>query len=264
MTGCRIDRDLGDTLAVMTSDAERAASDRVTQRLSAGFRTRPGNSCRSCGRGRCLRRPAGDAHRHRPFPATAITVTAATGHRSGPGLEGRWLKAGGHRVPRRTAGPAIGGATSRATVASHPTTVTEVNGFVTVLPLTSGWNPGPQRPTNERSMAMTGRGRDRVTVMVTMDAKFHPPVTAGQGQDGRGCRNPDWKGEPTDAGEKGDWLVVESSVVDRSGRRGLILDAEGPDGTPPFLVRWEDNGHEGLVFPGPDAHVAAAGSAAHS
>ena len=36
---------------------------------------------------------------------------------------------------------------------------------------------------------------------------------------------------------KGDWLVVESSVVDRSSRRGLILDAEGPDGTPPFLVR---------------------------
>ena len=53
--------------------------------------------------------------------------------------------------------------------------------------------------------------------------------------------------------KKGDWLVVESSVVDRSSRRGLVLDAEGPDGTPPFLVRWEDNGHEGLVFPGPDA-----------
>jgi hypothetical protein len=64
--------------------------------------------------------------------------------------------------------------------------------------------------------------------------------------------------------KKGDWLVVESSVVDRSSRRGLILDAEGPDGSPPFLVRWEDNGHEGLVFPGPDAHVTAAGSPVHS
>jgi hypothetical protein len=59
--------------------------------------------------------------------------------------------------------------------------------------------------------------------------------------------------------KKGDWLVVESSVLDRHSRRGIILDVEGPDGTPPFLVRWEDNGHETLVFPGPDAHVAAAG-----
>ena len=57
---------------------------------------------------------------------------------------------------------------------------------------------------------------------------------------------------------KGDWLVVESSVLDRPSRKGLILDAEGPDGTPPFLVRWADNGHEGLIFPGPDAHVAPA------
>jgi hypothetical protein len=70
--------------------------------------------------------------------------------------------------------------------------VTDVNGFVTVLPLTSGWNRGPQRPTNERSMAVTGRGRERVAVMVTVDAKFHPgrgTSDAGQGQDGRGCRN---------------------------------------------------------------------------
>ncbi len=60
--------------------------------------------------------------------------------------------------------------------------------------------------------------------------------------------------------EKGDWLVVESSVVDRHSRRGIVLGVEGPEGTPPYLVRWEDNGHEGLVFPGPDAHIAAAGT----
>ncbi len=56
--------------------------------------------------------------------------------------------------------------------------------------------------------------------------------------------------------KKGDWLVVESAAVERHSRRGLVLAVEGPDGSPPFLVRWEDDGHESLVFPGPDAHVA--------
>jgi len=61
--------------------------------------------------------------------------------------------------------------------------------------------------------------------------------------------------------KKGDWLVVESAAVERHSRRGLVLSVDGPDGGPPFLVRWEDDGHESLVFPGPDAHVAAAGAA---
>ncbi len=197
---------------------------------------------------------------YQPLPRPPDTAPAGFGRSL---IEGRAAT-----VQRSTAGPAIGGATSRwPRSPPTPTTVTEVNGFVTVLPLTSGWNPGPQRPTNERSMAMTGRGRDRVTVMVTVDAKFHPgrgTSDAGQGQDGRGCRTRTGRESRLMQAKKGDWLVVESSVVDRSGRRGLILDAEGPDGTPPFLVRWEDNGHEGLVFPGPDAHVAVAGSVAHS
>ena len=30
------------------------------------------------------------------------------------------------------------------------------------------------------------------------------------------------------------------------------------DGTPPYVVRWEADGHEGLVFPGPDCHIEAA------
>jgi len=59
--------------------------------------------------------------------------------------------------------------------------------------------------------------------------------------------------------KKGDWLVVESAAVERHSRRGLVLEAHGPDGGPPFLVRWEDDGHESLVFPGPDAHVTAEG-----
>jgi hypothetical protein len=53
----------------------------------------------------------------------------------------------------------------------------------------------------------------------------------------------------------GDRLVVHGTHVDDPGRDGEILEVKHPDGSPPYLVRWSDNGHEALVFPGPDAHV---------
>ncbi len=52
----------------------------------------------------------------------------------------------------------------------------------------------------------------------------------------------------------GDRIVVNALAVDGPVRDGEVLEVRGPDGGPPFLVRWSD-GHEGLVFPGPDAHV---------
>ena len=54
----------------------------------------------------------------------------------------------------------------------------------------------------------------------------------------------------------GDRLVVESNKVDTPRREGEILEVRGTDGGPPYLVRWTD-GHEGLTFPGPDAHVVS-------
>ena len=38
---------------------------------------------------------------------------------------------------------------------------------------------------------------------------------------------------------------------------GQIVEVRGPDGQPPYLVRHPD-GHESLVFPGPDAVVEPA------
>ena len=52
----------------------------------------------------------------------------------------------------------------------------------------------------------------------------------------------------------GDRLVVESNKVDSPRREGEIVEVRGEDGGPPYLVRWSD-GHEGLTYPGPDAHV---------
>ena len=54
---------------------------------------------------------------------------------------------------------------------------------------------------------------------------------------------------------RGDRLVIRSQHVDEAVRDGEILEVRGPDGEPPFLVRWADTGHEALVFPGPDAVV---------
>jgi hypothetical protein len=48
----------------------------------------------------------------------------------------------------------------------------------------------------------------------------------------------------------GDRIVLAHPTVDAPPRDGEVLEARGPEGTPPFLVRWSD-GHTGLFFPGP-------------
>jgi hypothetical protein len=52
----------------------------------------------------------------------------------------------------------------------------------------------------------------------------------------------------------GDRLVVESKHVGESRKVGEVIEVRGHDGEPPYLVRWSD-GHEGLMFPGADAHI---------
>lgn len=54
----------------------------------------------------------------------------------------------------------------------------------------------------------------------------------------------------------GDHLVVEGAKVDAPRREGEVVEVRGADGAPPYVVRWAD-GHEGLTFPGPDAHIVA-------
>ena len=52
----------------------------------------------------------------------------------------------------------------------------------------------------------------------------------------------------------GDRIVVEGRSVGNARRVGEVIEVRGEDGAPPYVVRWSD-GHEGLTFPGPDAHV---------
>ena len=53
----------------------------------------------------------------------------------------------------------------------------------------------------------------------------------------------------------GDRLVMKGHRLGEHGRDGEILEVRGEDGGPPYLVRWEDNGRESLLFPGSDALV---------
>lgn len=54
--------------------------------------------------------------------------------------------------------------------------------------------------------------------------------------------------------EVGDRLHVHGRTVGLSDRVGEIVEVRGSEGAPPYLVRFDD-GHEKLVFPGPDATV---------
>ena len=53
----------------------------------------------------------------------------------------------------------------------------------------------------------------------------------------------------------GDQLRIRGRAIGVPDRLGEVIEVRGAEGTPPFLVRWDDSGHEGLLFPGNDAEV---------
>jgi hypothetical protein len=53
----------------------------------------------------------------------------------------------------------------------------------------------------------------------------------------------------------GDRIIVRSAHVGEAQREGEIIEVRGANGAPPYLVRWSDGAHEGLVFPGPDSEI---------
>ncbi len=53
----------------------------------------------------------------------------------------------------------------------------------------------------------------------------------------------------------GDELIIRGHRVGEHDRTGEVLEVHGPDGTAPFVVRWDDNGHTTLFFPGSDCFV---------
>ncbi len=53
---------------------------------------------------------------------------------------------------------------------------------------------------------------------------------------------------------KGDRLHFQGKAVGMPDHTAVVLECRGLNGAPPYLVR-RDDGHESVVFPGPDAWV---------
>jgi hypothetical protein len=62
-------------------------------------------------------------------------------------------------------------------------------------------------------------------------------------------------GRPALYAEVGDLLVVPRAHLGGPARKGEVLAVRRADGGPPYLVRWYDDGYQGLVSPGPEAFV---------
>ncbi len=53
----------------------------------------------------------------------------------------------------------------------------------------------------------------------------------------------------------GDRLVINGTNLGDRRRVGIVTGVAHPDGSPPYVVRWLEDNHESVVFPGPTAHV---------
>jgi hypothetical protein len=63
------------------------------------------------------------------------------------------------------------------------------------------------------------------------------------------------QGERKMRADIGDRIVIKGHHIDEPDHDAEILEVRGKDGSPPYLVRWEDTGREALLFPGTDAVV---------
>jgi hypothetical protein len=57
----------------------------------------------------------------------------------------------------------------------------------------------------------------------------------------------------------GERIVIHGKNVGAPDRHGEVVEVRGPDGDPPYFVRFDD-GHESLVFPGPDCSLERQGT----
>ena len=55
--------------------------------------------------------------------------------------------------------------------------------------------------------------------------------------------------------EPGDRLVIRGHHQGEPERDAEVLGVLGEEGAPPYVVRWQDDGHVSRLYPGSDAYV---------
>ncbi|MGF1597058.1 MAG: DUF1918 domain-containing protein [Acidimicrobiales bacterium] len=55
--------------------------------------------------------------------------------------------------------------------------------------------------------------------------------------------------------EVGSRITVRGRKVGDPNRHGEIVEVRGADGTPPYLIRWDDGDGAHLMYPGSDAII---------
>ncbi len=53
----------------------------------------------------------------------------------------------------------------------------------------------------------------------------------------------------------GDKIAIMSQHLGEHVREGEIVEVHGAEGEPPYVVRWYDEEHTALFFPGADARI---------
>lgn len=103
------------------------------------------------------------------------------------------------------------------------------------------------RPEGSRLGPVTTRVLDELVCPVLLSAPGHVhdpgPARAGDRQETEMYARP------------GDRIVIRSGMLGAPVRDGEILEVGREDGGPPYRVRWSDDGHVSLFFPGPDAYI---------
>ena len=105
-------------------------------------------------------------------------------------------------------------------------------------------------------------GRETI-VSPGSDASLSLPGREGEGRPRPSAKTPaktPGRSRPHEVGsgltaKPGDRLVVRAHHIREPERDAQILEVLGPNGAPPYRVRWTETGREGLLFPGPDAFV---------
>jgi hypothetical protein len=62
-------------------------------------------------------------------------------------------------------------------------------------------------------------------------------------------------GHATLRAEVGDRLVIRAHHTGEPERDAEIIEVLGEEGSPPYLVRWQDDGRVSRLYPGSDAYI---------